>query len=354
MNKQSIRVLVVDDSALVRQTMQAILLEKDGFILETAVNGAIGEKKIPKFDPQVIILDLEMPVMDGITFLKKIMSSKPLPVIICSSITPKGSGKAIEALENGAVDVIQKPSLGTKQFLEESKIRIQDAVKGACSVKLRTRVVTPIKVAPKNTADVMLSRGRKLTNTKTEKIVVVGASTGGTEALKDFLITLPEDIPPILIVQHMPKHFTAAFANRLNGLCQPKISEAVNGVRAERGHVYIAPGDDHLMLKRQGQLYIVDVTTGPLVSRHRPSVDVLFRSTARYAGSNAVGIIMTGMGDDGAQGLLEMKEAGAYTIAQDEKSCVVFGMPKEAIKKNAATIVLPLHEISRKMMGLVL
>ena len=348
-----IKVMVVDDSALVRQTMKAMLVEKDGFILETAGNGAIGEKKIPTFKPDVIILDLEMPVMDGMTFLKNLMKTTPIPVIICSSITPQGSAKAIEALEAGAVDVIQKPNIGTKEFLEESKIRIQDAIRGACSVRVRKKEIPEIKARPKYTADVILSRGegRPVSfGARTGKIVVIGASTGGTEALRVFLEVLPAEIPPILIVQHMPKHFTRAFADRLNKLCVPHISEATNGIKAERGCVYIAPGDEHMLLKKQGGDYMIQVTSGPMVSRHRPSVDVLFRSASRYAGANALGIIMTGMGDDGAQGMLEMKEAGSFNIAQDEKSCVVFGMPREAIKLNAADLILPLEQIAPKML----
>ncbi|MBI9101491.1 MAG: chemotaxis response regulator protein-glutamate methylesterase [Spirochaetales bacterium] len=349
-SKNAVRVMVIDDSALVRQTMLAVLTERDGFLLETAGNGAIGEKKIPVFKPDVIILDLEMPVMDGMTLLKKMMKTNPIPVIICSSITPQGSQKAIEALEAGAVDVIQKPNVGTKEFLEESKIKLQDAIRGACSVKVSKRTMPELKVSPKYTADVILSRGTSFSGTQTDKVVVVGASTGGTEALRVFLEVLPADIPPILIVQHMPKHFTKAFANRLNGLCKPYISEAVDGTKVEKGCVYIAPGDEHLLLKRQGRDYVIQVTTGPLVSRHRPSVDVLFRSAARYGGKNMVGIIMTGMGDDGAQGMLEMKQAGAFNIAQDEKTSVVFGMPREAIKREAADIILPLEKIAAKMM----
>ena len=353
MGKEPIRVMIIDDSALVRQTMIAILEKKDGFIIETAGNGAIGEKKIPIFKPDVIILDMEMPVMDGMTFLKKQMKTNPIPVIICSSITPQGSQKAIEALESGAIDIIQKPNIGTKEFLNESKIRLQDAIRGACSVKVKKREVPPVTVRPKYTADVILSKGSVPPGGKTEKIVVIGASTGGTEALRVFLEALPENIPPILIVQHMPKHFTKAFADRLNGLCRPYISEATNGVRAERGAVYIAPGDEHLLLKRQGRDYYTQLTSGPMVSRHRPSVDVLFRSAARYAGANAFGIIMTGMGDDGAQGMREMKDAGAFNIAQDEHSSVVFGMPKEAIKRDAVDLVLPLSQIAPKMLELV-
>jgi len=353
MNSEPIRVMVIDDSALVRQTMAAVLPPQDGFLLETAGNGLIAEKKIPSFRPQVLILDLEMPVMDGMTFMKKLMNSQPLPVIICSSVTAQGSQAAIKALEAGAVDVIQKPQIGTKQFLEESKMTIQDAVRGACSVSVKKKAAVEITAAPKYTADVILPAGKPSVQGKTDRVVVVGASTGGTEALRVFLQALPADIPPIFIVQHMPKHFTKAFADRLNGICLPHIQEAQDGQVAYKGEVFIAPGDEHLLLKRQGTQYRVEIKSGPLVSRHRPSVDVLFRSAARYAGKNALGIIMTGMGDDGAQGMLEMKEAGCFNIAQDEKSCVVFGMPKEVIKRGAADLILPLEKIAPKLLEMV-
>jgi two-component system chemotaxis response regulator CheB len=267
---------------------------------------------------------------------------------MCSSLTENGSETTFKALEYGAVDIIQKPKLGVKQFLEESRIIICDAVKAAAKAKPRHISTKPFHVAPKLTADAVIAKptSRAMVQT-TEKIVIVGASTGGTEALREFLMVLPEDAPGIVIVQHMPENFTRAFANRLDSLCRVSVKEAENDDTVIRGRALIAPGNKHTLLKRSGARYYVEVKDGPLVSRHRPSVDVLFRSAARYAGKNAIGVIMTGMGDDGAKGMLEMKEAGAYNIAQDEASCVVFGMPKEAIKLNAVDKIVPLEEIAR-------
>ncbi len=347
-----IKVMVVDDSALVRQTMQTILPENEGFLVVTAANPVFADKKLPSFNPDVLILDLQMPQMDGITYLKKIMSSKPMPIIICSSFTSQNSQNAINALDIGAVEIIEKPKLGTKEFLEESKTRIQDIVRAAVNVKVKknTRSDSPLTVTPKLTADVILPAGNApLVSTVKDKVIVIGASTGGTEALRDFLSEIPADLPPVLIVQHMPKFFTKAFADRLNTTSRAKVMEAENGMKARVGEVYIAPGDEHMLLKTSGHEYQIEIRTGPLVSRHRPSVDVLFRSAARYGGKNVIGVIMTGMGDDGARGMLEMKENGAYTIAQDESSCVVFGMPKEAIKRNCVDSILPLNKISQKI-----
>lgn len=332
MNK--VKVLIVDDSAVVRQTMKDVL-ESDPHIevIAVAQDPFVAAEKIRKVVPDVITLDVEMPRMDGITFLKKIMSQHPIPVVICSSLAGSGSETALKALEYGAVEILEKPRLGTKQFLEESKVRICDVIRAAASVPTKRLSERPAPVAPKLTADVILDKptSKAMVQT-TEKVVVVGASTGGTEALRVFLEALPLDSPGILVVQHMPEHFTAAFAQRLNGICKVTIKEAEDNDTVIPGRVLIAPGNHHLLLKRSGARYYVEIKDGPLVSRHRPSVDVLFRSAARYAGKNAVGVIMTGMGDDGAKGMLEMKQAGAITIAQDEKSCVVFGMPKEAIK----------------------
>jgi two-component system chemotaxis response regulator CheB len=303
--------------------------------------------------PDVIISDVEMPRMDGLSFLRKIMESSPIPVVICSSKTEDGSDNAIKAMEYGAVEIIQKPKLGTKQFLEESKVEICDVVKAAFASKNRRRLpLPPVRdVAPKLTADVMLpAPGVGGIIETTEKVVVVGASTGGTEALREFLEVLPEDSPGIVIVQHMPEHFTAAFARRLDGLCRVGVKEAADNDTVIRGRVLIAPGNKHTLLKRSGARYYVEVKDGPLVCRHRPSVDVLFRSAARYAGGNAVGVIMTGMGDDGARGMKEMHDAKARTIAQDEDSCVVFGMPNEAIKLGGVDVVVPLERIADEML----
>jgi two-component system chemotaxis response regulator CheB len=350
MSVRKIKVLIVDDSAVVRQTLASIL-ETDPKIevMDTASDPYFAAKIIQNEVPDVITLDIEMPRMDGLTFLRKIMRQHPVPVVIISSLTTEGTLTAIKALEYGAVEIITKPQLGTKLFLEESKIRLCDVVKAAARAKLKIKKLPaiPIEVSPKYSADAVLSKSYKHSMIKTtESVIAVGASTGGTEALSVFLQSLPSDCPGIVIVQHMPELFTKTFANRLNEICKLNVKEAENNDTILRGHALIAPGNKHMLVKRSGAKYFVEVVDGPLVNRHRPSVDVLFRSTAQYAGSNAVGIIMTGMGDDGARGLLEMKEAGAFTIAQDEKSCVVFGMPKEAIKRNAVDRILPLDQIA--------
>ena len=343
----AIEVMIIDDSAVVRQTLEKLIsAERDLHLLTTAPDPYVAVNKLKEFVPDVIILDIEMPRMDGLTFLQKLMNQHPIPVIICSSKSEKGSSNAIKALEYGAVDIIQKPKIGTKEFLEESRLRICDAVRAASQIKVKKGKMV-VSVSPKLSADVMLRK--PLTNTSidtTEKIIVVGASTGGTEALKLFLELLPINSPGVVIVQHMPEHFTKAFADRLDKSCTITVKEAKNGDSILVGTALIAPGNKHMLVKRSGSRYYVEVKDGPLVSRHRPSVDVLFRSTARYAGKNAIGVIMTGMGDDGAQGLLEMKNSGAYTIAQDEESCVVYGMPKEAVKRDAHCSELPLEQIA--------
>jgi two-component system chemotaxis response regulator CheB len=334
--------------------MQAILPEKEGFETLTASNPLFAENKFSSFNPDVLILDLQMPQMDGLTYLKKIMSEKPLPVIICSSYSQHNSINAISALDHGALEIIEKPNFRTKEFIEESKTRIQDIVKAAVNVKVNKKIPEKIiSATSKLTADVILPAGKAGNIKTTEKVIVVGASTGGTEALKDFLMMIPGNMPPILIVQHMPKHFTKAFAERLNTLSKAHVQEAVNGMKMKRGEVFVAPGDEHMLLQTSGTEYYIEVRTGPLVSRHRPSVDVLFRSAARFAGKNVIGVIMTGMGDDGARGMKEMKDNGAYTIAQDEKSCIVYGMPKEAVKRGAVDEVLPLSGIAGRVIDLV-
>jgi len=354
---KKIRVLIVDDSAVVRQTLTSIL-ETDPQIevMGTASDPFFAAKKIQNEVPDVITLDIEMPRMDGLTFLKKLMSQHPIPVVVISSLTADGTETGMKALEYGAVEIITKPQMNTKQFLEESRIRICDAVKAAAIARIKRRQVNNLVVQPKLSADVILPVAPVSSHAMiktTEMIIAVGASTGGTEAIQKFLQAMPVDCPGIVIVQHMPEHFTRSFANRLNEICQIAVKEAENGDSVLRGQALIAPGNYHMLLKRSGAKYYVEVKEGPLVNRHRPSVDVLFRSTARYAGRNAVGVIMTGMGDDGARGLLEMKEAGAYTIAQDEKSCVVFGMPNEAIKLGAAEKVLPLDQIAQHVIRYV-
>jgi two-component system chemotaxis response regulator CheB len=354
--KKAIRVLVVDDSATVRQVMKEILAsDPDIEVMATASDPYAAAERIRNEVPHVILLDIEMPRMDGITFLERLMAQHPIPVVICSSLTEKGSETALAALEKGAVEIITKPNLGTKQFLEESRIHICDVVKSAAQVdvkKRRVRVEAQPVVSSKLTADAVLARpaSRAMIQT-TEKIVAVGASTGGTEALRAFLEAMPADSPGIVVVQHMPEKFTASFAQRLDDLCTITVKEAVDGESILRGQAIIAPGNRHLLLKRSGARYHVEVRDGPLVARHRPSVDVLFRSTARYAGKNAVGVIMTGMGDDGARGMREMKDAGAFNIAQDEASCVVFGMPAEAIKFGGVDRVVPLGRLADEVMA---
>ncbi|MBF0627769.1 MAG: chemotaxis response regulator protein-glutamate methylesterase, partial [Magnetococcales bacterium] len=367
-----VTVLIVDDSAVVRQTLTTIL-ESDPQIkvIGQAQDPFVAAEKLKTLIPDVITLDVEMPRMDGITFLRKIMTQHPIPVVMCSSLTGEGTETALRALEYGAVEIITKPRMGTKEFLEESRIRICDAVKAAASTSVKSRIIRPAatgggtgaiqntaglqKVAPKLTADAMLpplDPGSRAMSQTTEKLIIVGASTGGTEALRVFLEALPADAPGIVIVQHMPENFTRAFADRLNTLCQITVKEAADNDSVVRGRALIAPGNKHTMLKRSGARYYVEVRDGPLVSRHRPSVDVLFRSAARYGGKNCVGVIMTGMGDDGARGMLEMKNAGATTIAQDEQSCVVFGMPKEAIKHGGVDLIKPLDKIAAEVLRL--
>ncbi len=346
---KKIRVLIIDDSAVVRQTLAEILQSDPQIeVMGTAADPYIASDRIKEEVPDVITLDVEMPRMDGLNFLKIIMSQRPVPVVMCSSLTERGSETALKAIEYGAVEIILKPRLGTKSFLEESRIRICDAVKAAAQARVRPiqeRARTP---QPKLSADAILAKPSSHAMLRTtEKVVAVGASTGGTEALRVFLEAMPADAPGIVIVQHMPEGFTRSFAKRLDSLCRINVKEAEDNDTVIRGRALIAPGNRHLLLKRSGARYYVELKDGPLVSRHRPSVDVLFRSAARYAGNNAVGVILTGMGDDGASGMKEMKDAGAYTIAQDEATCVVFGMPNEAIKRGGVAVVLPLDEIPR-------
>jgi len=348
---QKTRVLIVDDSALVRQTLSEIISSDPELeVMGVAADPYFAAKKIADQVPDVITLDVEMPRMDGLTFLRKIMTQHPIPVLIISSLTDRATQMGLRALEYGAVDIITKPQLNTKQFFEESKIRICDAVKAAAKSRVNRRRITEAapNVEPKLSADAVIAKsslpkGQMIT---TDKVLAVGASTGGTEAIASFLMAMPVDCPGIVIVQHMPEKFTTSFANRLNDICAITVKEAQDGDSVLQGQALIAPGNYHMMLKRSGARYYVNVTEGPLVNRHRPSVDVLFRSVAKYAGPNAIGVIMTGMGDDGAKGLLEMHDTGSYTIAQDEKSCVVFGMPREAIKLDAADQVMPLDEMA--------
>jgi two-component system chemotaxis response regulator CheB len=348
---RKIRVLIVDDSASVRQTLTDILASDPEIeVMGTAGDPFVAAQRIQQEVPDVITLDVEMPRMDGITFLRRLMAQRPVPVVICSSLAEAGSETLSQAWEAGAVEIILKPRVSSAQFLLESRIRICDVVKAAARARLKqmpgrtARIERPQYPEKKLSADVMLAApvaGRAMART-TETVICIGASTGGTESLRVVLEALPAASPGIVIVQHMPEKFTEAFARRLDGICAMEVKEAADGDTVMRGRVLIAPGNRHMLLQRSGARYYVAVKDGPLVSRHRPSVDVLFRSAARFGGANVVGIIMTGMGDDGARGLLEMKDAGALTIAQDEATSVVFGMPKEAIALGAAIRVLPL------------
>ncbi|MFW6289060.1 MAG: protein-glutamate methylesterase/protein-glutamine glutaminase [Spirochaetota bacterium] len=343
-----IRTLIVDDSALVRQTLTQLLSQaRDIEVVGAARDPIVAMEMMKSVQPDVITLDIEMPRMDGLEFLRRLMKSSPLPVVVCSSLTAEGSDTAVRAMEAGAVEIITKPKLGTKSFLEESQVRLTDAVRAAHQAGVRRPQTRSAEIAPKLKADAVLSSSRPFGLTETtERVVVVGASTGGTEAIREFLEVMPADAPGIVIVQHMPEHFTRAFAKRLDGLCRMTVKEAEDGDAVLRGRALIAPGNRHTMLTRSGAQYKVRVVDGELVNRHRPSVDVLFRSAARWAGRNALGIIMTGMGDDGADGLVEMRQAGSLTYAQDEASCVVFGMPREAIERGGAVKVLPLAELA--------
>lgn len=354
-----IKVLVIDDSAVVRQTMTEILSSDPEIeVIGTASDPIFAARKIKSDRPDVITLDVEMPRMDGLTFLKRINNlEQPIPVVICSSKVEKGSQNELRAIEYGAAELILKPQLGTRAFLNESKIQICDAIKAAYCARNKIKKLNwkiDSLAEPKLDADVMLKKSeyQQVLET-TEKIVVAGASTGGTEALRVFLEMLPVDCPGMVIVQHMPEHFTKSFAERLDKLCKVNVKEAQNEDSVVRGRVLIAPGNKHTLLKRSGARYFVEVKDGPLVSRHRPSVDVLFRSAAKFAGKNAVGVIMTGMGDDGSVGMKEMFDAGAWTIAQDEQSCIVYGMPCEAVKKGGVKEIVPLEKIAGAVMAAV-
>lgn len=337
-----IKVLVVDDSAIVRKIFtQELSKHKDIEVVGTAPDPYVARDKIVELEPDVITLDIEMPRMDGLSFLRKLMKYHPIPTIIVSSLTPKNSEMALEALESGAVEVLAKP--GGAYSVGDMSVQLVDKIRAAAQVRLKAWVAEPtLSTAVAKPSLTLVSKS--LTQT-THKIVALGASTGGTEALKAVLTQLPPSCPGIVIVQHMPPRFTTAFANRLNTLCQIEVREAKNGDSLYPGLALIAPGNYHMVLKRSGARYYVEVKTGPLVCHQRPSVDVLFHSVAQYAGANAVGVIMTGMGADGAQGMAEMRQVGARTIAQDEASCVVYGMPKEAVRQGGVERVVTLNDI---------
>jgi len=340
-----IRVMIVDDSATVRQVLSGVLsAAPDIEVIGTAPDPLFALDKMQRDWPDVVVLDVEMPRMDGITFLRKLMAEHPTPVVICSTLTEKGAETTLQALSAGAVGIVSKPRLGLKQFLVDSSDELISQVRAAAQACVRPVAYPPGGVSKLGEkASIPPAPAMSVT---TDQVVAVGASTGGTQALEIFLSALPRVTPGIVIVQHMPEKFTAAFAQRLNGVCALEVLEAKQGDRVIPGRALIAPGGRHMTLKRSGAQYQVEVIDGPPVNRHRPSVDVLFRSVARHAGRNALGIIMTGMGDDGARGLKEMREAGAYTLAQDEASCVVYGMPKEAVKLGGVERSLPLPLIA--------
>lgn len=347
MASRPIRVFLVDDSAVVRQVLHALLDgEPDIEVIGAASDPIFAQQKMASNWPDVIVLDIEMPRMDGLTFLRKLMAERPTPVVICSSLTGTGTQTGMQALAAGAVEIITKPVVGLKDFLQESAESLRNAVRAASRARVRAapsgpaqRIATPTEVLPPTA----------MAQT-TERVIAIGASTGGTQAIERVLTAMPRVSPGIAIVQHMPEKFTASLAERLNRLCQIEVREAVHGDRLRPGLALIAPGGRHMQLRRSGAYYHVDVVDGPPVNRHRPSVDVLFRSVARHAGRNAVGAILTGMGDDGARGLLEMMQAGAETIAQDEASCVVYGMPREAVRLGGARQVAPLGDMARLLL----
>ena len=346
-----IKVMIVDDSAVVRQVLASVLAADPAIeMLGTAADPLFALSKMEREWPDVIVLDVEMPRMDGITFLKKLMAERPTPVVICSTLTEKGASTTMQALAAGAVSIVTKPQVNLSKFLVNASDDLLGAVKAAARANMRQLAKSKAPVQPKLGADAMIPAGQPAMARTTERVVAIGTSTGGTQALEHILTALPRVCPGIIIVQHMPERFTAAFAERLNGLCQIEVLEARHGDRVMPGRALIAPGGRHMLLKRSGAQYMVEVVDGPPVSRHKPSVDVLFRSTARAAGANATGIIMTGMGDDGARGLREMFEAGAQTLGQDEASCVVYGMPKEAKKLGAVGREIPLEQIPAQIL----
>jgi two-component system, chemotaxis family, protein-glutamate methylesterase/glutaminase len=350
MAPKALHVLVVDDSAMVRQLLATLLAEDGSITVAVAADPVIALRKMEQKRPDVIVLDLEMPRMDGMTFLRKIMREDPIPVVVCSGHAGSGTETALRALEEGAVEVLAKPKVGLREFLYEAAVTLTDAIRAASHARVRPSA----RPAPRLSADVVLPAKPPLSAAWAgggQRVVAIGASTGGTDALTTVLSQLPQDAPPLIIVQHMPEGFTAAFAHRLNQVCRITVKEAAHGDAAVPGRALIAPGNRHTLLVRSGFGYAVEVRDGPLVCRHRPSVDVLFRSFAQTAGRDGLGVILTGMGNDGAAGLLEMRQAGAATCAQSEETCVVFGMPKEAIALGAAATVLPLGEISHAILA---
>ncbi len=343
-----IKVLCVDDSALIRSLMTEIInSQPDMQVVATASDPLVARDLVKLHNPDVMTLDVEMPRMDGLEFLEKLMRLRPMPVVMVSSLTQQGSEAALRALELGAIDFVAKPSLGIREGLLSYTDLIADKIRTAAAAR-----ILPSRRLPPGTAPAAAPQQAMLARPllSTEKLIIIGASTGGTEAIREVLQPLPPDCPGILIAQHMPPGFTNSFAQRLNSLCRISVSEAVHGERVLPGHAYIAPGGFHLSLARSGANYVTQLDQSPPVNRHRPSIDVLFDSAALHAGKNAMGVILTGMGRDGAEGLLRMRQAGAWTLAQDEASCVVFGMPREAILLGAAVDVSPLADISQRLL----
>ncbi len=345
---KKIRVLIVDDSALIRKILTEIInTQHDMEAIGAAPDPLVAREMIRELNPDVLTLDVEMPKMDGLDFLEKLMRLRPMPVVMVSTLTERGSEVTFRALELGAVDFVAKPKFDIETGMQEYANEIAEKIRAAMAARIRRHA--PLAVAPKHSADVVLPAvANRIAST--EKLIIVGASTGGTEAIKEFLIRLPPDCPGVLITQHMPEMFTKAFADRLNSLCKITVTEAKSGERVLPGHAFVAPGHSHLLLKRSGANYMTELSQGEPVNRHRPSVDVLFRSAANYAGRNVIGVILTGMGKDGAAGMLEMRKAGAYNFAQDEASCVVFGMPKEAIAVGGVDEIVPLHDMAKRVL----
>ncbi len=345
----TIKVMIVDDSAVIRKVLSDIINKDPALELMAAVIDPIfAMKRLEKEWPDVMVLDVEMPRMDGITFLRKIMVEHPIPVVICSTLTEAGAETTMQAMSSGAVNIVTKPKIAAKAYFQDEERMFVDAIKSAAQAdvkKMRLSSPTRKKSTEKLSADAMLSPATSSMSKTTERVVAIGTSTGGTQALETVLVELPRTCLGMVIVQHMPEKFTAAFSARLNSVCDITVKEARDGDRVLTGQALIAPGGKHMLLRRSGAKYYVEVKDGPLVSRHKPSVDVLFRSVAKTAGSNALGIIMTGMGDDGAHGMKEMHDLGAETIAQDEETCVVYGMPKEAVKLNAIDKIIPLDNV---------
>jgi two-component system, chemotaxis family, protein-glutamate methylesterase/glutaminase len=340
-----IKVLIVDDSAIVRKIFSEELSKySDIEVVGVAPDPYVARDKIVNLKPDVVTLDIEMPRMDGLTFLKKLMKYHPLPTIIVSSLTPSGGKLTLEAMDIGAVDVIAKP--GSSYSVGDMSAQLVEKIRAASRARLMTKDFT-------ENSNSTESEPMKALAQTSNKIIAIGASTGGTEALKKILVKMPPNSPGMVIVQHMPANFTTAFAARLNDMCQISVKEAEDNDSVTPGTALVAPGNYHMIFRRSGARYYVEIKTGPMVHHQRPSVDVLFKSTARYAGANAIGVILTGMGADGAEGLLEMKKMGAGTIAQDEKSCVVFGMPKEAIKLGAVDKVVPLELVTSEIIRMV-